>query len=202
MSHLTPLAKYSLICNFFFFFLDKHWLLRMSPSQLPETILTNLDTIYRKRWQSLLAVDEMIAAIIHQLTVNNLIENTFIMYTSDNGYHIGQFAQAYDKRQPYENDIRVPFLVRGPNIPAKTISSEPIVLIDIVPTILDLVGIQKSDHLDGISFLPHLLQPNEDNGENATVKRQILIEYWGEGNNGTFSPECPWNQNNRLFVSV
>lgn len=185
-----------------FFFIDKHWLLRMLPGQLPDAILPNLDTLYRKRWQSLLAVDEMIAAIIQQLIATNLMENTFIIYTSDNGYHIGQFAQAYDKRQPYETDIRVPFLVRGPNVPEKTISSAPIVLIDIIPTILDLIGIEKPDHLDGISFVSHLFGPMED-FENVTDfdRRQILIEYWGEGNDDTYNPECPWKQNNRLFVS-
>lgn len=173
----------------------------MSSAQLPDTILPNLDALYRKRWQSLLAVDEMIAEIIQQLAVNNLINNTFIMYTSDNGYHIGQFAQAYDKRQPYETDIRVPLIVRGPNIPAKTISSAPIVLIDIAPTILDLANVPKSEHLDGISFFSNLFEPNESS-ENVTIKRQILVEYWGEGNDKSYNSECPWNKSDRLSVSI
>lgn len=112
----------------------------MTPSKLPDNILSSIDALYRKRWQSLLAVDEMIAAILQQLIDSHLIDNTFIIFTSDNGYHMGQFAQAYDKRQPYETDIRVPLIVRGPNVPAKTIADTPVALIDIFPTILDLAG--------------------------------------------------------------
>lgn len=120
---------------------DKHWLLRMTPGELSDNVLSDIDALYRKRWQSLLAVDEMIAAIFQQLNDTNLTDNTYIILTSDNGYHMGQFAQPYDKRQPYETDIRVPLIVRGPNVPAKTIAQAPIALIDIFPTILDLAGI-------------------------------------------------------------
>lgn len=112
----------------------------MPPSTLQNETIDLLDVIYRKRWQSLLAVDEMIANIVHTLKDKHLYNDTYIIFTSDNGYHIGQFAQAFDKRQPYETDVRVPFIISGPNIPPKTIYDNPVALIDIFPSILTKAG--------------------------------------------------------------
>lgn len=112
----------------------------MPPSTLQNKTMETLDVIYRKRWQSLLAVDEMIANIVQALKDKQLYNDTYIIFTSDNGYHIGQFAQAFDKRQPYETDIRVPFVISGPKIPSKIVYDYPVALIDIFPAILTKAG--------------------------------------------------------------
>lgn len=112
----------------------------MFPPTLQNETLETLDVIYRKRWQSLLSVDEMVANIVQTLKDKDLYNDTYIMFTSDNGYHIGQFAQAFDKRQPYETDIRVPFVFSGPKISAKTVYDHPVALIDIFPSILTKAG--------------------------------------------------------------
>lgn len=112
----------------------------MPPATLQNQTLETLDIYYRKRWQSLLAVDEMIANIVRSLKEKNIFSNTYIIFTSDNGYHIGQFAQAFDKRQPYETDIRVPFVIFGPIIPPKIVYDNPVALIDIFPSILTKAG--------------------------------------------------------------
>ena len=62
------------------------------------------------------------------------------MFHSDHGYHLGEFAMPIDKRQPYEFDIRVPFLFRGPGIPANTSSEVPVLMVDVAPTLLDIAG--------------------------------------------------------------
>jgi N-acetylglucosamine-6-sulfatase len=72
--------------------LDKHWLLTMLPGTLPADVINSLDLIYRKRWQTLLAVDEMVENIISHIGRKNMLENTYIIFTSDNGYHIGEIA--------------------------------------------------------------------------------------------------------------
>lgn len=87
--------------------LDKHWLVRMPPSPLPDNIIDNIDLIYRNRWRTLLAVDEMVEKIVLQLKNLNLLENTYIVYTSDHGFHMGQFSMPYDKRQPYGNNRKL-----------------------------------------------------------------------------------------------
>lgn len=81
--------------------LDKHWLVRMPPSPLTPDLVAIIDSFYRQRWQTLLAVDELIESLVIQLKRQNLYDNTYIVFTSDNGYHLGQFAMPFDKRQPY-----------------------------------------------------------------------------------------------------
>ena len=112
----------------------------MLPATLPADDLDNIDYIYMRRWQTLLAVDELVDEVIEALESLQLLDNTYIIFTSDNGYHMGQFAQGVDKRQPYDTDVRVPFIIRGPNIRPKSMLDTPIVLIDIFPTILDLAS--------------------------------------------------------------
>uniref|UniRef100_A0A182JMF2 Sulfatase N-terminal domain-containing protein n=1 Tax=Anopheles atroparvus TaxID=41427 RepID=A0A182JMF2_ANOAO len=169
--------------------LEKHWLLTMQPSSLPLSLVEELDVIHRKRWQSLMAVDDMVNGIVTSLKKHNLLEKTYIFYTSDNGYHIGQFAQAYDKRQPYETDIRIPLLLRGPTIIRKSLQNAPVALIDIAPTILHLANLEIPPSMDG---LPLPLDKSEGK------ERQILIEYWGEGTLETYNPECPWQAQDLL----
>lgn len=198
--------------------LDKHWLVRMPPSPLTPDLVATIDNYYRQRWQTLLAVDELIESMVTLLKRMNLYDNTYIIFTSDNGYHLGQFAMPYDKRQPYETDIRVPFIVSGPGIRAKHVIEHPITLIDLMPTIFDWAGIDKPEGLDGQSFCSLVnthsntiedTQPttteNSEYEETSTAasekfERQLLIEYWGEGNVDTFNPHCPWHPKDRLNV--
>lgn len=196
--------------------LDKHWLVRMPPSPLSPEIISTIDSYYRQRWQTLLAVDELIDSMVTQLKRQNLYDNTYIIFTSDNGYHLGQFSMPYDKRQPYETDIRVPFIVTGPGIQANHVVEHPISLIDIAPTIFDWAGIDKPDSLDGQSF-SHLVNfesnsvdqvdSTSENSDYETssiqqhkFERQLLIEYWGEGNSETYNSRCPYNRHDRLLV--
>ncbi|KAJ9587207.1 hypothetical protein L9F63_019287, partial [Diploptera punctata] len=174
---------------------DKHWLLQMSPVPLPDSLLPLLDEVYRHRWETLLSVDDMVEAVILQLNSSGLLENTHVIMTSDHGYHIGQFALPWDKRQPYEMDIRVPLLVRGPGIVAGRSVSQPVLNIDLGPTFLDMADLEAPSWMDGTSFLP-LLQDtgNLEDNENRT----FLIEYHGEGTNTTISSDCPFYGDNTV----
>lgn len=62
----------------------------MGPIPIPQSVLPKLDKVYRKRWETLLAVDEMIASIHLTLQKKNILDNTYIIFTSDNGYHVGK----------------------------------------------------------------------------------------------------------------
>ena len=59
------------------------------------------------RWRTLLSVDDLIEKVVHALASYDLLNNTYIMLTSDHGYHLGQFGMPLDKRLPYEFDIKV-----------------------------------------------------------------------------------------------
>nr|XP_049698902.1 N-acetylglucosamine-6-sulfatase [Helicoverpa armigera] len=162
---------------------DKHWLLRMPPSPLPDTMLPELDRVYRSRWESLLAVDEMVADVVAALDKQNVLADTYVLFTSDNGYHMGQFSQVYDKRQPYESDIKVPLVIRGPGIAPNSSSTEPVLNIDIAPTILKMAGLTPPAHMDG--------RPIDLTG-NGKSDRYMLVEYHGEGRYGSVDDACPW----------
>ena len=123
-----------------------------------ETDAGDADQLYVKRARSLQAVDELVATVVEELEQNGALENTYIFFTSDNGFHMGEHGLPSGKGTPYEEDIHVPFLVRGPDIQANTIVTRMAANIDIAPTILELAGIEPVDFLDGRSLMP-LLQP-------------------------------------------
>lgn len=113
-------------------------------------------------------------------------------------YYLGQFTQAWDKRQPYETDIKIPFIVRGPKIKSKTINSYPISFVDIAPTILDLADLEKPTYMDGNSFKEELIH----GGDLKNTEKNILIEYHGEGNNKSNDAKCPWCNDQNLTVCI
>ncbi|CAH1990327.1 unnamed protein product [Acanthoscelides obtectus] len=176
----------------------KHWLVRMQPQQLPQNV-SILDDIQRHRLQSLLAVDEMVKTIVEEVESAGEINNTYFIFTSDHGFHIGQFSLPWDKRQPYETDIRVPFLISGPSIPHNTTDDYPISAVDLVPTILDLAGTEIPNHADGVSFKQRLLEIGD---EAQSYEKLILVEYWGEGNKKSIDDRCPWKEDGNLAAAV
>ncbi|XP_035996516.1 glucosamine (N-acetyl)-6-sulfatase (Sanfilippo disease IIID), b [Fundulus heteroclitus] len=166
---------------------DKHWLLRQPVNPMPNSSITFLDNAYRKRWQALLSVDDMVEKLVKKLDSIKELNNTYIFYTSDNGYHTGQFSLPIDKRQLYEFDIRIPLLVRGPGIKPNQTIKAPVLNIDLAPTFLDISGVNLSTaNMDGQSFLAQMA-PSLRNG---TVRPFFLVEYTGEGN-PTKDPTCP-----------
>lgn len=67
----------------------------MPPSPLPASMLPELDRAYASRWESLLAVDEMVADVMAALEKKNSMKDTYVIYTSDNGYHVGELEQIH-----------------------------------------------------------------------------------------------------------
>lgn len=175
----------------------KHWLMTMEPRTLPEEIITSLDDTFRSRWETLLSVDDLVEDVVLQLNKQNIIDDTYIIFTSDNGYHLGQWAMPKDKRLPYETDIRVPLIIRGPNVPLKSYINTPVLLIDLAPTILNWakVHIDYSNY-DGVPLDDVIARATINDTE--IMERKFLIEYWGEGNRQTYNPDCPWKARDKL----
>uniref|UniRef100_A0A7N8XAN8 N-acetylglucosamine-6-sulfatase n=1 Tax=Mastacembelus armatus TaxID=205130 RepID=A0A7N8XAN8_9TELE len=166
---------------------DKHWLIRQAKTPMSNSSVQFLDDAFRKRWQTLLSVDDLVEKIVERLEVRGELDNTYIFFTSDNGYHTGQFSLPVDKRQLYEFDIRVPLMVRGPNIKPNQTSQMLVANVDLGPTILDIAGYSvNKTQMDGMSFLPIM----EGRMNSSSWRTDILVEYEGEGRNVS-DPACP-----------
>ncbi|KAK1961216.1 sulfatase [Colletotrichum sublineola] len=88
-----------------------------NPEKLNATEVAYGDNYYRRRLQTLQSVDEMVDAVINRLDQAGVLENTYVIFTSDNGFHIGQHRLKPGKMCAIEEDINVPFLIRGPGVP-------------------------------------------------------------------------------------
>jgi arylsulfatase A-like enzyme len=128
---------------------------------------------YRCRLASLRAVDRSVAELVATLRRTEQLKRTLILFTSDNGFLLGQHREAEGKNLPYEEAIRVPLLVRGPGIPGNRTVSTPAANVDLAPTILDAAGAREPQSerrpADGRSLLP-LMAGSED------PDRAVLIE--------------------------
>lgn len=142
---------------------------------LSDKQLAFIDDLYRKRLQSLRAVDEMVREVVQTLKETNQLHNTYIVFTSDNGFHLGQHRLPYGKQTAYEEDIHVPLAIRGPGIAAKHVVSELGLETDFGPTFAQWAGAAAPDFVDGRSLAPLLSQ----NGLPSHEWRQgVLIEHY------------------------
>lgn len=125
-------------------------------SRLNEKTLNQINRLYRRRLQSLRAVDEMVFALVQTLEKSKQLANTYIVFTSDNGFHLGQHRLAWGKQTAYDEDIRVPLIIRGPGITAGQRIDELGLETDLAPTFADWAGITPPSFVDGRSLVPLL----------------------------------------------
>ena len=177
---------------------QKHWLIRQL-HPLSNKTANAVNRYYQMRLETLKSIDEHTKTLVETLEEQKQLHNTVIMYTSDNGFQFGQHRLAIDKRHLYEHDIRVPFVIRGPNIPHNTTSHQLIASIDIAPTIVDIAtptdSIEKkatssTTSMDGLSFWKYVTQGQERDTCFAN-RHDILISYNGEGNPKCGMADCP-----------
>ena len=116
-----------------------------------------MDNLFRKRLASMLAVRDLIQKLLDTLKSAGQLDDTYIFFTSDNGFHMGEHRLHAGKLTPYEEDIRVPLFVRGPGVPAGQERQELVANIDLAPTIAELAGARVPDFVDGRSLLSLLI---------------------------------------------
>ncbi len=130
------------------------WVQNREP--LTDDQIASLDALYRKRLRSMLAVEETVADIIETLRATGQLENTYIFFSSDNGFHLGQHRLLQGKNTEFEEDLHVPMIVRGPGIPAGRVLEHLALNIDFAPTFAELAGLRIRDFVDGRSLVPML----------------------------------------------
>ncbi len=134
---------------------DKPIWVRNTPPRTPAQI-AQLDALYRRRLQSMLAVEDLIENLIRTLRRSGQLRNTYLFFSSDNGFHLGQHRLPAGKNTAYEEDIRVPFIVRGPGVPRGRVIEHLAVNIDLGPTFAELADAVAPDFVDGRSLVPLL----------------------------------------------
>lgn len=111
-----------------------------------------IDRDFRLRARQVLSVDQMIGAIKHALAKARVTKNTVLVFSSDNGYHMGEYRLNPGKQTAFDTDIRVPLVVQGPGIAHGRVSPHVVQNIDFAPTFEELAGLAPSQERDGISF--------------------------------------------------
>lgn len=127
-----------------------------------------VNEIFRSRIQTLQAVDDGIAELIESLTVTGEIDNTYVIFTSDNGYLLGEH-HLVTKNVPYRQSLRVPLIVRGPGVPPGVVREQRALMIDLAPTIADIADAEPWVQVDGVSLLPTLTT-------DAPLRETVLIQ--------------------------
>jgi arylsulfatase A-like enzyme len=137
---------------------DKPAFLRHAPLGL--RAMDRIGEHYLQRQRSLLAVDDAVNAIVAALRDQGELDNTYIVFTSDNGYMQGEHDVPSGKMLPYDPSTQVPLLVRGPGIPHGLVSRELVGNIDLAPTILQIAHARAGLTEDGRSLLPFARHPD------------------------------------------
>jgi N-acetylglucosamine-6-sulfatase len=160
------------------------WLANQAPLTPDQEQKIKLD--YRKRVEADLAVDDMIGNIEAELQLTGQARNTYFIFSSDNGYHMGEYRLLPGKQTAFDTDTNVPLIVSGPGVPAGHVISQLASNIDLAPTLETLAGLRVPARTDGHSLaeLWHGLTP-------ANWRQAILIEHHGPDD----SPGDPDRQN-------
>ncbi|XP_068232834.1 extracellular sulfatase Sulf-1 [Palaemon carinicauda] len=157
---------------------DKQWILQFT-GRMHDIQLKFTDVLMTKRLQTLQTLDESVQRIVNTLESLGELGNTYIFYTSDHGYHLGQFGLVKGKSMPFEFDIKVPFLVRGPGIRPGTQINNIALNVDLAPTFLDIAGIKVPPHMDGRSLLPLLKSSSGAQEKTNNWRDTFLVESSG-----------------------
>jgi N-acetylglucosamine-6-sulfatase len=127
--------------------------------ELSDARRAQLELNYQGRIGSLLAVDEHVKHLVATLRRTKQLDNTLIVFLSDNGWMQGEHRIPGDKYLPYEESLRVPFVLRGPGVPAGRTVSAQVANIDFAPTLVDAANARARRKMDGISLLPIARRP-------------------------------------------
>ncbi|KAI0201229.1 arylsulfatase-like protein [Astrocystis sublimbata] len=152
------------------------------------------DHFYAQRLRALQSVDELVDGVMRRLDDMGILDNTYIIYSTDNGYHIGQHRLHPSKQCSFEEDINIPLIIRGPGVPKGFTTDIVTAHTDLAPTILQIAGAPLRDDFDGLEIpltQAGLNQAKDERHEHVTV------EHWGFGSNEglvfDFYPRLRWN---------
>jgi hypothetical protein len=135
------------------------------------------DMGFRNRSASAADLDDLLGTVLAALDAAGVADNTYVIFSSDNGYHLGERKMVFGKGQPYDTDVRLPFYVRGPGVPAGATRLHPTTHVDVTATIVELAGAAPAGPpLDGLSVAAAL---GADPPAPAAWRNFSYSEYFG-----------------------
>ena len=164
---------------------DKPAWMRNTPSLTPEEV-DKLQLRYRQRLRSLQSVDEMVGRLVGVLRQTGELSNTYIVFTSDNGLHLGEHRINKKKWTAYEEAIHVPLLVRGPGVPPGVSRSQMALNNDLAPTFASWASVTPPSFVDGRSLSPLLSTSPPPSWRSA-----LLVEHWLDENGDPYAATIP-----------
>jgi N-acetylglucosamine-6-sulfatase len=148
---------------------------------------------YDKQLEALRAIDDGVQQVVGALAAAGRLQNTYIVFTSDNGFFFGEHRLIGGKFLAYEPSTHLPLVIRGPGIKPGTETGELTANTDIAPTILNLAGVEPDKSVDGRSIVPFLRDPElrsdrplifESFVQSNDVEANGAIASTGEGDGG------------------
>jgi arylsulfatase A-like enzyme len=159
------------------------WLATRTPLTPNETAA--IDTDFRKRVQAVQAVDRMVGALESTVDKAGVAKKTIVVFSSDNGYHLGEYRLNPGKMTAFDTDIHVPLVVSGPGVAAGHTVEQPVENIDLRPTFEELGRATTPSNVDGRSLVPLL-----GGGSPSGWRTAGLVEHHGADHDAS-DPDLP-----------
>jgi len=153
------------------------WLRNSNPTPFTDDGIECLEKFYINRLKIIIEIDHLLNSVINALNNTGELENTVIIFTSDNGFMLGEHRE-FDKLKIYEESIRVPLFIYAPGYSEFKSTSRLVINNDLAPTILELAKVESEIDMDGRSLVPLLENPEEENWRN-----KFLIEHFSPNKN-------------------
>src|SRR5918997_3091574 len=148
---------------------DKPPWIRKLP-RLSDAKIAKIDNRAEKRAETLQSLDDLVAGIVGRLVDSGVLSKTYVFFTSDNGWHAGEHRIPQEKWRPYEEDVRVPLLARGPGVAPGSTTYKLVLDTDYLPTFTALADGHTPNYVDGRSLQPVL------EGNSTAWRSAILLE--------------------------
>lgn len=142
-----------------------------------------VERLYRKRLRTLLDLDDLVRRVVMELEASGELENTYIIFTSDHGYHLGEHRlvpvdESRDSKQSaYDEDIKIPLVIRGPGVPRGKLRSGLAVNNDLAPTVARWAGAKTPDFVDGRPLTPLI---SDEASRETPWRDSFMVEKWGD----------------------
>ena len=149
--------------------------INQQPKLTEENVNWN-DEFYRDRLRALQAVDELVDGVFEKLEKAGVLDNTYVFYTTDNGFHISHHRLQPGKEYGYQEDTNIPLIIRGPGVPKGQVSEAVTTHADLSPTFLSVIGAPLRADFDGV-VIP--LTSEQQEASQTERHEHVTVEYWG-----------------------